>query len=82
MFEKRGLLTVQALQAKWVRGGGVPPTVLLRRTRIQAKPGKLTRAKKLSQAKPEPYEHSTCARGTVADCMATATVAMRHRSNS
>ena len=48
--------------------GGVPPTELLRRTTIQANPSKLTRANKLSQAKPEPYEHSTCARGTVADC--------------
>ena len=30
--------------------------------------GKLTRANKLSQAKSEHYEHSTCARGTVAEC--------------
>ena len=43
-------------------GGGVPPTDLLRRN-----PSELTRANKLSQAKSEHYEHSTCARGTVAD---------------
>ena len=67
MFEKNGFQAVRALRAKRVRGVGVPPTVLLRRTTIQAKPSKLTRANKLSQAKPEPHEHSTCARGTVAD---------------
>ena len=58
---------MQALRAKWVREGWVPPTGLLRRTTIQANPSKLTRANKLSQAKPEPYEHATCAKGTVAD---------------
>ena len=59
---------MRAVPAKVRRGGGaVPPTDLLRRTRIQANSSKLTRESKLSQAKSEHYEHSTCARGTVAD---------------
>ena len=67
MSEKKSRRPCKSCENFRKPGGGVPPTDLLRRTTIQANPSKLTRANKLSQAKPEPYEHSTCARGTVAD---------------